>query len=342
MPFLFLFLFLFFTNCNPGIKNERCPVNPNATKEARELLHFLYAISGKYTLTGQHNFMGRLSIYTDSIFNITGKYPAIWGSDFGFADSTHDIDNIKYRPFIVPEIKKFHDMGSIITMTYHQANPLIGEPCQFIGGVQSKMNDKQWNDLITPGTEVYNLWKKQMDIFGAHLLEVQKLNIPVLFRPYHEMNGSWFWWGGHKGETGFIALWRQLYHYYTDSLKLNNLLWVWSPDKPWHGLTEFYPGDEYVDIVACDIYPARDTNVVFRQEWYRQLDSLANGKPLAIGEHSVYPSEEILKKQPKWAWFMTWTDLGYRFNPADSLIKIYNSELTLTLDEVKKIYRKRK
>lgn len=333
---IYLGIIILFNCCKSNINNNINPVNPNATKEAQKLLHFIYDISGEYTLTGQHNYMGRLSIYTDSIYKITGKYPAIWGSDFGFADSTHDIDNIKYRPLIVPEIKKFHDMGSIITMTYHQANPLIGEPCQFREGVQSKLSDDQWGDLLTPGTDIYNSWKKQMDIIGKILLEVQDLNIPILFRPYHEMNGFWFWWGGRKGKEGFIALWKQLYHYYTDSLNINNLIWVWSPDKPWFGLTEYYPGDEYVDIIACDMYPAKDTNVVYRQEWYEQIDSLASVKPIAIGEHSIYFTDSILNNQPRWVWFMTWTDLGYLFNNKEDIIKIYNSEKTITLDEIKK------
>src|SRR5437868_15317803 len=71
--------------------------NENATPEAKKLLAYLYSISGKKTLSGMHNVLGRMSVNTDSVYLLTGKYPAIWGGDFGFADSTHDIDNIKYR-----------------------------------------------------------------------------------------------------------------------------------------------------------------------------------------------------------------------------------------------------
>ncbi len=322
-----------------SMKAERTvkAINPDITPEAQRLLEFIYSIEGKYTITGQHNFLGRMSEYTDTIFAITGKYPGLWGSDFGFADSTHDIDNIKYRPLLVSEIVKQHERGSIITLTYHQANPYIGEPCQFSGGVQSKMTEQQWNDLLTDGTPANLAWKKNMDLLAEVLKQLQERHIPVLFRPYHEMNGKWFWWGGHQGDRGFVALWKMLYHYYTDVHKLNNLVWVWSPDKPWHGLQEYYPGNDLVDIVSCDIYPERDTNVVFRPEWYSDIKTLAAGKPIAIGECSRMPSLAELEKQSNYTWFMLWSDLATQHNTVEELKTLFQSERCLTADEVKKM-----
>jgi mannan endo-1,4-beta-mannosidase len=312
------------------------PVNKSASPEAKKLMEYIYGISGKYTLTGQHNFLGKMSVYTDSIHLLTGKYPAIWGCDFGFSDSTHDIDNIKYRSGLIHEVKKQYQRGSIITFTYHQANPAISEPCKFKGGVISSLTDKQWNDLLTPGTTLYETWRKQMDLIAGYLEQLRDANIPILFRPYHEMNGGWFWWGKRAGENGYKALWIKLFDYYTKKHKLNNLIWVWSPDKPLYGLKEYYPGDKYVDIVACDIYPVKDTSVVFRQVWYNELLEIAGNKPLAIGECGVMPSEEILKAQPRWVWFMCWTDRAFKSNTPENIIKIYKSDKTITLDRLPK------
>ena len=309
------------------------PVNPNASPEARKLLNYLYSINGKSTLTGVHNYLGKMSVATDSVYKITGKYPAIWGSDFGFSDSTHDIDNIKYRPKLIEEIKKQYNRGSIIVITYHQANPLISEPCQFESGVQSKLTDEQWKNLTTPGSEIYNAWKKQMDIIAGYLKQLQDAKIPILFRPYHENNGTWFWWGGRPGESGFIALWKQLFEYYTKECKLNNLIWVWSSDKPWPGVESFYPGDKFVDIVGSDIYPVKDTSVVFRQEWWVTMKKMAGNKPLALTENSAITSPEILKKQP-WLWFMTWDDLLFSSNTTEEIRQLYNSEHVITRDEL--------
>lgn len=313
------------------------PVNANATPEAKALLNFLYQTQGKYVITGQHNYLGKMSVYTDSIYLITGKYPGIWGCDYGFSDSTHDIDNIKYRPMLVPEIIKQHERGSIITLTYHQASPLVGEPCQFVGGVQTKLTDDEWKQLLTDSTEINNTWKEYVDRLAGELSVLQDHHIPVLFRPYHEMNGSWFWWGGKQGPEGFAAFWQMLYHYYTDVKGLNNLIWVWSPDKPWHGLKEYYPGDAFVDVVSCDIYPVPDTNVVFRQEWYEEIKALAGSKVFAIGECGAMPTLDIYKTQNQWTWFMLWSDLGYKQNSEEQLKEVFNSDLCLTADEILKM-----
>jgi mannan endo-1,4-beta-mannosidase len=308
-------------------------VNSEESIEARQTLKYLYSISGKKTLTGMHNYLGKMSESTDKAFEITGKYPAIWGGDFGFADSTHDIDNIKYRTLLVDEIKKQHARGAIIVMTYHQANPAIGEPCKFEGGVQSKLTDSQWTELITPGTQLYLAWQKQMDLFATYLAELRDAHIPVLFRPYHEMNGGWFWWGNKPGDSGYVALWKQLFNYYTKEKKLNNVIWTWTSDRPWDGVEKFYPGDEYVDILGTDIYPLADTNVVYRQEWYDKLKKLANGKPLALSENSIMPTEEQLQTMP-WLWFMSWTSWGLETNSNEDIKRIYSSPLVISLDKL--------
>lgn len=338
---LIVFTLLFFiinacnnTNTKTQDKSEIVAVNPKITPEAQRLLEFIYEIHGKYVITGQHNYLGHMSRYTDSIYDITGKYPGIWGGDYGFADSTHDHDNIKYRPLLVPEIVKQHERGSIITLTYHQADPYIGEPCQFIGGVQTDPTPEQWKAIVTEGTEVNTIWKEYVDRLAEELKQLQEKNIPVLFRPYHEMNGKWFWWGGFPGEDGFQAMWKMLYHRYTDYHKLNNLVWVWSPDKPWHGLKEFYPGDDYVDIVSLDIYPERDTNVVFREEWYNDIKEIAGDRPFAIGECSRMPSLKEYETQNRYTWFMTWSELTLKDNTKEELINVYSSEKCLTADEV--------
>lgn len=343
-PWIYLMLIPLMISCNTGNKSKSIqtakfpvPVNPKTSREAKRLLEFIYEIHGEYTIAGQHNYLGKMSVYSDSIFLITGKYPGLWGGDYGFADSTHDIDNIKYRPLLVPEIVKQHKRGSLITLTYHQADPTIGEPCPFVGGVQTKLSDQQWQELLTDGTEINQTWKTYVDRLANELKQLQQLKIPVLFRPYHEMNGKWFWWGGRSGDEGFIALWKMLYHYYTDTHQLNNLIWVWSPDKPWHGLKEFYPGDAYVDLVSLDIYPEKDTNSVFRPEWYAEIKEIANQRPFAIGECSRMPSVDELKIQSGYAWFMLWSDLGTKENSNQELIKIFNAKNVLTADEVLKM-----
>lgn len=304
--------------------------NPNTTVEARDLLRYLYDLSGKRTLTAQHEVLGRMSVVGDKIGAITGDYPAIWGCDFGFSDERHDIDNIKYRSQLVAEIKKQHESGAIITMTYHQANPVIGEPCLFRGGVISELTDAQWKELLTPGTDLHGIWERQMDIVAALLKEVRDARIPVLFRPYHEMNGSWFWWGGRKGPGGAAALYVQLFRYFTEHHHLDNLVWVWSCDKPHPGVEEFYPGDRYMDVLGCDIYPIKGNPEVYPQEWYERMVLLAGDKPLALGEFSRLPDLSIFQKQPRWVWMMGWSGMFLEQNSEAEIAAFYHSPRMIT------------
>ena len=313
---------------------QRKPINPNATPEARQLLKYLYKLRGKKTLSGMHNVLGRMSANTDRVQQLTGKYPAIWGGDFGFADSTHDIDNIKYRPLLVPEIRRQHGRGAIIVLSYHQANPAIGEPCDFKGGIISKLTDAQWQELLTPGTPLYQKWAIQMDLLAGYLAQLQAAHIPVIFRPYHEMNGDWFWWGGRPGATGYLALWQQLYAYHTEHHHLNNLLWAWTPDKPNPGVETYFPGRDKVDLLGTDIYPCKDS-ATYPQRWYDTMHRLAGRKPLGLSEHSQLVPPEQLRQQP-YVWFMSWGEMLFNANSSEEIKRVYNSPRVLSLEDVPK------
>jgi hypothetical protein len=154
---LFILLSIQLQSCNQRDQNQHLSDN------AGLLLQYIHEISGKYTLTGQHNYLSQLSMAPDSIFQLTGKYPAIWGGDFGFSGIPNDTDDIALRPRLMEEIKEQHELGSIITITYHQASPTIGEPCSFENGVQVDISDSDWEAILDPGTELYGEWRKQMD-----------------------------------------------------------------------------------------------------------------------------------------------------------------------------------
>jgi hypothetical protein len=121
------------------------------------------------------------------------------------------------------------------------------------------------------------------------------------------MNGDWFWWGGRTGEYSTIALYRQLFDRLVNHHHLNNLVWVWSMDRPSRPGMEhakFFPGTEYVDVLALDVY-GND----FAQSYYDSLVSLSQGKPLALAEVGSPPTPEILSKQPRWTYYMTWAGM---------------------------------
>src|ERR1022692_4918303 len=207
------------------------PVTPNASPEAVALLKFLHGISGTHTLTGQHNYPNTKDASTREALQVSGKVPAIFGQDFGFA-APGDKDAVAARPDIIAEVKRQYEKGSIITLCWHAVPPTADEPVTFrskpgdgttsqnLSSVQGRLTDQQWHDVITPGTELNKKWCAQVDVIAGFLKQLQVAHIPVLWRPYHEMNGDWFWWGGRLGENGTKVLYRQLFDWLVNYHKL--------------------------------------------------------------------------------------------------------------------------
>jgi mannan endo-1,4-beta-mannosidase len=310
---LFILPLFFFTSF-AGTEKPGTPVTPKASPEAAALLNLFYSISGKYTLTGQHNYPNIKDRNTLFAAEYIGKTPVVFSTDWGFAKE-NDKDSYLARPAIVKEAIRQHNLGSIITICWHAVPPTAKEPITFqpvpgtnppaLASVQGQLTDQQFKDILTPGTELYKSWCTQVDSIAHYLKLLQDAHVPVLWRPYHEMNGSWFWWGARVGKYSTQALYRQLFNRLVKYHKLNNLIWIWSvdrPNKPEMKFTNYYPGNDYLDIVALDVYGSD-----FNQAYYDSLQVLSNGKPMVLAEVGNPPSPEILLKQPKWAYYSTWS-----------------------------------
>ncbi|CAN5351054.1 hypothetical protein BH11ARM1_BH11ARM1_14750 [soil metagenome] len=284
---------------------EHPPVNPNASPEAKALLHMLYQISGKNTLTGQHNFPNEQDLNTDVAAIYSGKTPALYGTDFGFAKAGDKDSAYSRHEMMQTLIKKFHE-GHVLTMCWHAVPPTMDEPVTFHGEVQSKLSKAEFDELLTPGSRLNKHWLTQVDGISEYLKELQDAHVPVLWRPFHEINGDWFWWNGHLGDAngGTKQLYRMIYDRMVNFHHLNNLLWVWNPDQPSRPdrqFVDYFPGQEYVDVLAFDCYGA------FQQSAYDDLNALSGGKVMGIGETRNPPSLDVYKTQPKWAFYMVWS-----------------------------------
>jgi hypothetical protein len=161
------------------------PVNPNATQEAKDLLKRICDVSGKGILTGQHDFPNNRNADQEAIHEATGKYPAIWGSDFGFTDG-EDKDAITHRDLLIEEAKRQHAAGSIIYFCWHMTRPTEDEPVKpgtgWSGSVQAKLTEDQWQELIASDSPLHQRWEKYMDTAARYLKQLQDANIPVLCR----------------------------------------------------------------------------------------------------------------------------------------------------------------
>ena len=258
----------------------RDPVNPHATPEARSLLAYLGSISGQATIAGQHNYPNEGARWTDMAYDLTARYPGLFGGDFGFSGG-EDKDSTLSRPAMIEEVERQYRNGAVIALTWHEVRPTDDEPVTFHSSVQGHLTDAEWKELLTPGSPLNLRWCAQVDVVAGYLKQLRDAHIPVLYRPYHEMNGNWFWWGGRPGKDGSAALYRQLYDRFVNVHHLDNLLWVWNVNAPngiSAGAIEGYdPGAQYADLVTMDIYGE------FKQEYYDSMVALAAGKPIAAG-----------------------------------------------------------
>ena len=302
------------------------PVTPDASPEAKALLRYLYSISGKQILAGQHNFPNTGSRNTVFAGDFIGKTPPVWSQDFGFA-AEGDKDSYLARPEIIREAIRQHRNGYLITLCWHAVPPTAEEPVTFqpvrgadpaapLASVQGRLTDKQFRDILTRRTDLYNKWIKQVDEIAGFLKQLSDAGVPVLWRPYHEMNGDWFWWGGrYQGKYTTAALYRQMFDRLVNYHKLDNLIWVWSVDRPSQPGREFvnyYPGNEYLDILSIDIY-GND----FNQSYYEGLLALAKGKPVTLGEVGNPPAPEIIARQPAWIYWVVWAGMARGTSIAD-------------------------
>jgi mannan endo-1,4-beta-mannosidase len=305
------------------------PVNPHATPEARALLAYLDSISGKAIISGQHNYPNEGARWTDRAYDLTGKYPGLFGQDFGFSGGD-DKDSVLARPAIIEEIKRQHKNGAVIALTWHEVKPTDDEPVGFRDSVQGHLTDYEWKQLLTPGTPIYNRWCAQVDVVAGYLRQLRDAHVPVLYRPYHEINGNWFWWTGRPGKDGSAALYRQLYDRFVNVHHLDNLVWVWNVNAPnpgWPPLADYYPGAQYVDVASIDIYGE------FKQEFYNSMVELAGDKPVALAEVGALPSLDVLNRQPRWTYFMAWSEFIETASTLEQANAIYHAPQVLTRDD---------
>lgn len=310
-----------------GIGSIVHAAEPVKMQEAQELLDYLYDISGKGILSGQFNYIEDPNYWTNEVYNITGKYPALWGGDFSYY---FGIDLNTARQNLVDTAIEQWENGSIVSLCFHEQKP-SDPPDAGWSSVQGWYTDEEMTELVTPGTDLYNQWLEDIDSIAGYLKQLRDAGVPVLWRPYHEMNGGWFWWGGRPDQ--FIQLWRNMYDRFTNYHGLDNLIWVWCPnmnDPQWtQDFSLFYPGHEYVDVLAQDIYYNS-----YYDSYYQQLLNVADGKPIAIGECGELPDiDNIRYNQPGYVYFMEWGKMLTENNTVETIQTVYSNPYTLVREQ---------
>ena len=300
----------------PSMFNQPELSNPHATKEAKALYEYIVSLEGEAVLSGQQEstWIGGPDYEVDYIYNISGKYPAIRGFDY----MNDDFDGVNQRA------SEWHKKGGIVTICWHCGY-------DFSGAWNECMNTEvpDWDKMLTEGTEEYTEMIVAMDKGARALRELKDLGIPVLWRPFHEFDGNWFWWS-KGGSENFKKLWQIMYERYTKHWKLDNLIWVLGFSDQGEKSRSWYPGDNYCDIIGADTYMENMYEKLFiKMSWITNAP-----KPLCFHECGENPTLQELDALP-WSWFMTWhSEYLTERNTPEKINELYNSEIVITLDEV--------
>ncbi len=303
------------------------PVNKNATKNARELLNYLSDTAGHAIITGQHtqtNYMEE-AVY---IYEKTGKYPKLRGFEL-LAYSP----NINYEGASFECLKEIYDnretlntalewarsADGILTFTFHWFSPLGGHDKSFY----AEKTDFDPTKVLIEGSPEREAFYHDMDVIAGYLKPFCDEDIPILWRPFHESEGTWFWWGSKGPETAG-ALFKLMYEHFTGIHHLDNLLWVWNCP-----LKKGYPGDEFVDVISRDIYLSEYKATDYSAEYKELIENTSRNKVAAIAETGYMPDADMLaQSHVPWAYFMTWSRefcIGEQYNTVEHLRQMYDS-----------------
>lgn len=290
--------------------------NKNSNAVTKKLYDYICENYGKKIISAQQEstWVQGYNYEVRHIEETTGKYPAMKGFDF----MNDDFSGVTERA------AEWWMEGGLVTICWHTG-------VEGLGYNEALKEDPDFDELLKEGSEANKKMLENWDKAAAALKDLQDMGIPVLWRPFHEFDGQWFWWG-KGGNENFIKLWQMMYDRYTNEFGLNNLIWVLG----YSGEVKdgWYPGDEYCDILGSDTYD----NTTNKGAWDKLQKVSSAGKPLAFHECGVIPLPEDFEKDGDiWSFFMCWhTDYIIKKNDAKNLKKIYNSDLVITRDELPK------
>jgi mannan endo-1,4-beta-mannosidase len=322
---------------------------------AKRLLNYIADQYGKNIISGQMDTSWTTNERMDMIARVytdTGKYPALKGFDFiqhpypgapfyngreqmvealEWWEGKNRMNGQEPAALLLPDNKDVH---GIVTFCWHWR---VGPEREFYTE-RTKFRIPWENNALDLESADFKALIKDMDIIALLLNELKEKDVPVLWRPFHEAAGGWFWWGA-SGAEPCIALWEFMHDYFTHKHGLDNLIWVWSMEN-----AEWYPNPDTVDIVGRDFYAPDHSSQ--KQEFDRVL-AMAGGRKaiVALSENGRIPDPELcIRDGAMWSWFMTWNDFfnsskgnfwdGEAFNPQEHKMKVFHHPAVITLEKL--------
>lgn len=349
----------------PAITSSNKLSDSKAISATQSLMNYLADVYGKHIISGQqeiyqygpHDFEWEFEYIKEK----TGEYPAIRGFDYGNftcpafgsddGSTTRIIDWVKNK-------------NGIATSSWHLNVPTdfasytSGSKVDWSQTTYSEKTDFSPSKAATPGTKENEYYMQALTTLAAEFKKLEAENIPVIWRPLHEAEGgggetgSWFWWG-REGSEAYKKLWIYTYKTLTEDFDCHNLIWEWN-SYAYATSKDWYPGDEYVDLIAYDKYNCTDWSsgnpVLIHNDsaisgtFYNLVDMYEGKKMIAMSENDSIPTlENLLTEKAGWLYFCPWYDGGSDninflsnpvFNTVEDLTTMYQSDYCISLDEL--------
>ncbi|WP_110463617.1 glycosyl hydrolase [Ruminiclostridium sufflavum] len=338
----------------PALDIDPAPCDVKATAETKSLKKYLTDVYGKSVISGQQEIYGggndgNSEFEFEYIYDKTGKYPAIRGFDmmnynplYGWEDGTTDriIDWVKQRNGIATVAWHIHVPSDFTS--YKPGDILDWTKCTY-----KPTSSFKTANCLDKSTKEYAYLMLAIDDLAKQLLVLQDAGVPVLLRPFHEAegnnnidgSGAWFWWGSAGSEV-YKQLWKLLYTTLTEKYGIHNAIWEVNL-YTYTNSSEWYPGDDCVDIVAYDKYegsPYTWKTSSASSVFLTLVNDTNDTKMVAMSENDIIPDiKNIVNEQAWWLYFCPWYGdflTSSRYNDPDLLNTIYNSPYVITLDEL--------
>ena len=338
------------------------PVTPEPTESAQKLYGFLLENFGKRTISGvmtERPFEND-GKYTPQDFTTqtelsyinkaSGKNVALVGFDFlhTTGKSSEEQWYQGYTHASLEMAKTVWKAGGIPAFNWHWKDPMKEVEAFY---TQSSGNTPYTEFSITKAydseakkwkteSDEYKAIVRDMEIVADSLLTLQKEGIALIWRPLHEASGAWFWWGTDGAEP-CVALYKLMFDTFVNKKGLHNLIWVWTTDEATDAL-DWYPGDEYVDIVGRDYYyyPREANHASLISSFEKVKEMYGAKKIVTLSENGSVPYPDSMKADgANWSWFMPWygdyaLESWANDNNAESWKTVMNNEYTITLEDM--------
>lgn len=338
------------------------PVTPEPTESAQKLYNFLLSNFGKRTISGvmtERPFENN-GQYTPQDFDTqtelsyinkaSGKNVVLVGFDF-LHSSGKSSDQQWYQGYTHASLemaKTVWKKGGIPQFNWHWKDPMHDVEAfytessgntpftEFSIGLAYDTTTGKWKT----DSDEYKALMRDMEMIADSLLTLQKEGVAVLWRPLHEASGKWFWWGT-DGAKPCVALYKLMFDTFVNKKGLHNLIWVWTTDEAPDAL-DWYPGDEYVDVVGRDYYYyPREANHASLVSSFEKVKEMYGAKKIVtLSENGSVPYPDEMKADgANWSWFMPWygdyaMEGWANDNNAESWNTVMNNDYIITLEDM--------